>query len=695
LAHYLKALGILRLVSQQVDPDARGWWAEDVFWLRSKFSAEELEKFFLEDYRPSPIVGPWGARSGFFPGSSETAARQALNQIKASKYERLRSFKKVIEEVQLLLDRLGFKEKPETNQDKLRLMQACRAWLPDELIPFVDAAYVLTEGGKNYPPILGTGGNEGSGSYMSGYAQQVVALIIKGEQKHALRAALWEISVPKSTSSQTPGHFSPSAVGGVNTSTGFAGPVVTNPWDYLLLMEGVMVWSTATVRRLSTQTPTKIASPFTVLPSGAGYASAILADAVKPAQAKREPFEIWLPLWISPSKFGEVEILFAEGRGEIGKRPARNGVDFARAVASLGIARGIGEFSRHSFLMRNGQNFFAAPLGRWKVIQRPEENLLREIDPWLERFRQATLRDTAPIRMGQALRATERAIMEYCQAGGAPRMVDILIALGEVETNLALAPRFRQAAFLKPVPLLSLKWLKACDDGSVEFRLAVSLASIGIRENMEPVVVRAERADWLESDSHPQIVWGHGTLTDNLIAALRRRCMDAQRDGNKSLPLAGRYPASLDDIQAFIAGSVDESRLERLLHGLCLLNWSHVSDQGRISEDEPGVLPSLYVLLKLTHLPGPLIDFHVPYTPSILARAAVGDGAEASRHAIRRLRGCGWIPMIDVVTESRDLSRRAAGAVLFPILRRDEFLLAASVLRPTVHETTREALQPV
>jgi CRISPR-associated protein Csx17 len=35
LMSYLKALGILRLVSEQKDPEARGWWECDVFCLRS------------------------------------------------------------------------------------------------------------------------------------------------------------------------------------------------------------------------------------------------------------------------------------------------------------------------------------------------------------------------------------------------------------------------------------------------------------------------------------------------------------------------------------------------------------------------------------------------------------------------------------------------------------------------------------
>lgn len=67
LAHYLKAIGILRLVSEQVDETTQGWWENDVFHMRGPFNRDLLMTFFLDDYSPSPIVGPWGARSGFFP----------------------------------------------------------------------------------------------------------------------------------------------------------------------------------------------------------------------------------------------------------------------------------------------------------------------------------------------------------------------------------------------------------------------------------------------------------------------------------------------------------------------------------------------------------------------------------------------------------------------------------------------------
>src|SRR2546426_11763804 len=66
LMAYLKALGILRLVSEQKDPDARGWWHDDVFWLRSALDRDALLKFFLENYKPTPLVAPWNAGSGFY-----------------------------------------------------------------------------------------------------------------------------------------------------------------------------------------------------------------------------------------------------------------------------------------------------------------------------------------------------------------------------------------------------------------------------------------------------------------------------------------------------------------------------------------------------------------------------------------------------------------------------------------------------
>lgn len=66
LAHYLKALGILRLVAEQIDPQVRGWWEGETFRLATTLAHDELETFFFDRYEPTPLLAPWNGASGFF-----------------------------------------------------------------------------------------------------------------------------------------------------------------------------------------------------------------------------------------------------------------------------------------------------------------------------------------------------------------------------------------------------------------------------------------------------------------------------------------------------------------------------------------------------------------------------------------------------------------------------------------------------
>ena len=66
LGAYLKALGVLRLVSEQADPAARGSWRSEGFVLETALDRAALERFFLEDYRPTPVANPWNGAGGFY-----------------------------------------------------------------------------------------------------------------------------------------------------------------------------------------------------------------------------------------------------------------------------------------------------------------------------------------------------------------------------------------------------------------------------------------------------------------------------------------------------------------------------------------------------------------------------------------------------------------------------------------------------
>ncbi len=70
MMNYLKALGVFRIVAEQVDVDARAFWRSEVLVVQSGLDREGLETFFLAAYRPTPFLAPWGARSGFFTGAS-------------------------------------------------------------------------------------------------------------------------------------------------------------------------------------------------------------------------------------------------------------------------------------------------------------------------------------------------------------------------------------------------------------------------------------------------------------------------------------------------------------------------------------------------------------------------------------------------------------------------------------------------
>jgi len=628
LMAYLKALGVLRLVTEQKrDANVRGWWHHGVFSLRSPVLFEgtqtdeemrrALAKFFLDDYAPTPIVAPWGARSGFYAGSSEKTARIALEAISASESIRLESFRRGIERVRALLIQLGVTEKG-SDEEKISLLRQCRSCLPDELLPWLDTCVVLTSKSRRYPPLLGTGGNEGSGSYASGFAQQVVECVLKRAHDEALEVSLFGHSARGALGTQTPGHFSPTAAGGANGTQGFEASTNTNPWDFLLCIEGACLWASAAVRRMGTVGSGMAAFPFTVNVCGSGSTSLAFSDGKKPKQAKRDIAEMWLPLWERGLSASEVHALLSEGRASIGGRPAETGLDLARAASTLGVDRGIRRFVRTAFLMRNGQSFLSIPLGSFDVRERIDVDLIRDVDWWLNGFRRAAGDAKAPPRFKAALRGIEHAVFDLCLYGGKTQLQAVLMALGRAERELALTAGRVGHSKTKPHPLsnLSRAWSIRADDGSTEFRTARALAAIyDPRFKIGPVRCNLEDADWKNrrrawANQGGSVAWSSADLCTNLASVLERRIMDGKRAGCERLPLASPFFVSLEAVAAFIEGDVDERRLESLLWGLMLVEQKGrskaVNGENVLAADMP-LLPRDYALLKILFLPQPIV----------------------------------------------------------------------------------------
>ncbi|WP_417731222.1 type I-U CRISPR-associated protein Csx17 [Rosistilla oblonga] len=701
LAGYLKALGVLRIVSMQADPQTQGWWQHDVFHLRCSLSETELLEFFESRYAPTPLVAPWNGGSGFHPKDNT----QAIEAIAGSGADRLSTYRNLLSISRQVLGMMSLTEKPDADS-KAALLQLCRNNFPDNALDWLDAAFVLTNDGAKYPPLLGTGGNDGRLEFTNNYMQRVVELFdlesgkINAAAATPLADALWGTCV-ESRSKAAIGQFDPGSAGGANSGTGYDAAPTMNIWDFVLMLEGAIAFAGSSVRKLETTTGGSLAYPFCVRPAGIGYGSSDLSD----EESSRS--EMWMPLWTRPASFDSISHLLSEGRIDIGKRRARNGVDFARAIASVGVDRGLDSFQRFGFQQRNGLAYFAVPLGRFNVST-PSTivSLLGTLDHWLDRFRRTATGKNSTATAAASLRKLESAIINTCQQNDSSGQSkdsgsELLIALGVANATIAASPKLREADYpVSPVPLLSPQWLQHCyapdSPHAREFRLAASLASIGfgkhsiggpLRQHLEPIDVqmltnkRSARASWAKHPDDPAIVWSNGNLVRNLVAVLQRRLIDVSRsNGNEFIsPISGRCPANLDDVSAFLNQETDDRAIESLLRGLTLIDWNRVAweqipwmsgDPKRDFERKPS---AAWCLLKLCLLPDGvpspdgLAATQIRLQPQIFRLAANGKLAEATALASQRLRSSGLRTAVETIYASANIAARTTAALMFPI----------------------------
>lgn len=692
LAHYLKALGVLRLVSEQRDPQAAGFWRNEVFHLISSLDPNELVDFFLNDYQPTPIIAPWNGGSGFFSSDNN----EAIKEITHGTAKRFANFRVAIEVATECLNELGLRRKPEKEEKQL-LLQLCRNRLGGSALDAFDTAVVLAADSAKFPPLAGTGWNDGRLEFTNNFMQRLLEVIdpdagtTTAESRTWLAQALFSENV-KAPSSRAPvGQFFPGSAGGANATAGFEAKSSVNPWDFVLMMEGTLLFSAAAARKLESAEPGQLIYPFCVRQAGVGYASASLADE-SDARA-----EMWMPLWSASTSLAELRAVFSEGRAQVGGRTARDGVDFARAVVTLGVDRGIAVFQRYGFQVRNGLAYFATPLERVRVERNARADLLSDVDAWLDRFRgKAGPSSNAPASVTRALRGIEEAILDLCKNNRAENLQAILIALGACECALARSKNWTSEN-VQPIFGLTSRWLREADTGSAEFRLAAALAStaggfgksfLPLRAHLESIEIAGGTTKhwvkWLENPSN-DVVWREGLLVDSLNTIFSRRLVLAQQRGaEKNLADRSVCPVHFSDLTAFIDDEVDDELIGELIWGLALIDWQAVKPEDLpVPPSEPEIAPSaFYALLKLCFTP-PLPDERtVPLMPAIHRRVSRGDGTFASELAVRRLRASGFAPAVKNIPVAGTLASRIAAALLFPIRRTQISILRKTILRP-------------
>lgn len=725
LAHYLKALGILRLVAEQADPEARGWWDGDRFCLTTKLTCEELEMFFLHNYQPTPLVSPWNKGAGFFdkkdPGLSPVqeskgyrfAAFRSGISASRERLEKISRADKVIRDIKKEAQIHGMsaaeRNRIRTSEDyKSRLREAEKEFkqLKSGLITvlqlswrgqhreWMDAAMVLgDDGAPKFPALLGTGGNDGRFDFTNNFMKRLGEVFDlnsdEGKPRPSapawVRGILWNTPIPGNISGQPVGQYLPGMAGGANNANGPDADSLINPLDFIMMLEGTIAFRSSASRRFESLESSRAATPFAVNACGAAYPSASTGD-----EGARG--EQWMPLWSRPSTYRELRRLLAEGRAQISSKAVREPLDLARAVKRLGTARGIRSFQRYGYIERNGQSNLAVPLGRFDVANQASEHMacIDDLDLWLRHLRREARDKNAPVRLRQAEKSLVDALFtvtaRHSQDPGCWQ--GVLSQLAEIEAIM------RQGAGheAQPVPPLRPEWIDASNDGSPEFRLALAFA---LQEGGHGKPgFSAIRRHWLPLDRekpwrfatsgtgldiHSDVVMHGRRGLDDAIALVQRRLVEASQHGGRHLPLnaARQASASITDLTALLTGGVDLDRTLALARALMALknhrDWAAWSKKYTMEQPHDSEWPDdPWLAIRLCTLPWPLrmksgFELNIGADPVLVRRLATGDATTAFVIASRRLRAAGVRCTIRSGAAPPETARLWAAALAFPI----------------------------
>lgn len=715
LANYLKALGILRLVAEQADSSARGWWQDEHFCLLTKLSKEELEHYFMNVYQPTPMLSPWNGGSGFFRtwdtkknGLRKSKNAAALEHLLSNNNCRFQPLRDAHDEICRILplhcrhvdvSKLSDKERgkilivpdgegpvfPIIEKNDSGKNQVQRALLSQsQATPFYRSAIVEVDGEIKYPSLWGSGGNDGAIDYTGRFFENLLFISASqndGNVAQLMNNALYcETSTGfRSKASGKVGQFLPSGAGGANITTGPGSQNDThlNAWDFVLMMEGAILFSTRSTRRLDPNASSRASAPFAIRSHAAGYGTT--------GKEKSQRGEQWMPIWSKPATLHDVAGLLGDARLQLGRQTANRPVDAARAISRLGVARGIESFVRFGYLERNGQSNLAIPLGRIRVQQHPRAYLIDDLATWLDRLQRNARDKNATARLATCERMLADSVLAALTHDDSPaRWQNILRSAVEIESLQATG----SAIDAGPIPPLSAEWICAIDDGSADVRLAVALGSAAwayskanrpidsIRHHclpLEPGARRFKTSDKRLLKDSRVVVSGRDPLSD-CAAIVQRRLIEAGMKGERRLRLVSAFGCSarLDDIALFLSGHVDVRRVFDLARALMAVKWDQVTLQHfpkpQSTNESP---PEAWLALRLACLPWPLADGRdIPAEPTLVRRLLGGDASGATQIAISRLRSASIRPPLQAAITDANTARLWAAALVFPIDRR-------------------------
>ncbi|WP_432898449.1 type I-G CRISPR-associated protein Cas8g1/Csx17 [Micromonospora matsumotoense] len=641
LSAYLAGLGLFRVVAEQADPEATARWTAEGMVLAT--TVPDLAGWLVDEYVPTPVLSPWNEGSGF--GAKDKTPKQALDALAAHPSPRLAPMRAAL----VTATRVG-QQSRSLGWTKERTIRQFRNHAPDALLPWIDATVILVGNQSYFPPLLGTGGNDGRLEFSTTFHQRLLEVLpvkpadVARSVAHARDLLTGQQSVPLSRA--TGGQFDPLSTGGPNSSPFGVADAIVNPWAFVLMVEGALFFASTAVRRHQHQVG-RAAIPFTVASTADGTTSG--------AAGEESRGEIWAPLWERPFSLPEVTQLFADARAAWRGRPARRAVEFYAATRSLGVARGVAAFTRYGLHQRNGLSYVAVPLDRVTVQTRPEVRLVARLEDWVSWVR----RDAHTGTVQDTLRRFDTAHLAYVRDDGTLPLVRLLAAVTDLEQAVGRSSRTREKVPVRTPPSAGEFLTVLARASCPELRVAVGIASTatlgsrGEARSMRHLLLPVD-PDLRWRDAPLVAGFGLRPLRPVLADVLSWRCRTAPDEQDtttfRGSPTFRRGIGVPDrDLHAFaVLGQLDEKALDLWLRACLALRWDGVDHEWTDPDEAFIPIPTLGLLHPLATglAPGRRVDKDVPrwaLGPDWAARLAAGHTVAVHTDAARRLRQAGWL----------------------------------------------------
>lgn len=669
LASYLAGLGLVRLIGEQADPAATFAWSPD--GLAIDTTVADVVRWLTDEYVPTPVLSPWNSGSGFGPKDVEPKKR--LARLLADPSPRLAEFRTAVSTADDVVRRArsaGWITEDGKGNDKPRVVREFRNRCPDSLLPWIDACVVLAADRALFPPLLGTGGNDGRFDFSTNFHEQLLALVDASAAGRARCLAsardLLAGTETERLAGSPVGQFDPAGAGGQGSSPFGAAASLVNPWEYVLLVEGALLFASGMSRRHQ-HAAGRAAMPFTVSYSPDG--------SVNGAEGEESRGEVWVPVWSRFCTLAEISQLFGEARASWRGRSARRAVDFYAATRTLGVTRGVDEFVRYGLQQRNGLAFVAVPLDRVQVVDRPDVRLAARIEDWVSWIP----RGNASRTVGAAVRQFDAAHLRYARDGGTLPLRDLLAALTSLEQAAGRSSRAREQIPVRKAPRAAEFLHLLADQQSAELRIAVGIASCATRPGQAHSAARSMRQILLPLDpgnpaerAHRDGYWrdtavvpGFGIRPLRLVLAdvLAWRSRTATDEIVSVEPGGGPVrgvptfrqgiPVPAADLHALAGGLLDDTELDLWLRACLALDWRGVRQAWAAAPGTVPLIPTLALLHPLASGLAESWDSAAPplaLGPDWAVRLIAGQVEAVHVDALRRLRQAGWdgVPVLPV-----------------------------------------------